>query len=152
MSGLEDLYQEILLDHYRQPRNFGPLPGFDREADGHNPLCGDRIHVQVKLDGERLERVQFEGSGCAISTASASMMTQAVAGKSRDEIDALFKRFRALVTGEGDAGEPDELGEMAALAGVSEFPMRVKCATLAWHTLRAALESSGAHVSTETSD
>jgi len=149
MNGLDDLYQEILLDHYRSPRNFGPLSGHDCEAEGHNPLCGDRVHVEVQLDGDRLEAVRFQGSGCAISTASASMMTEMVSGKTREETDRLFERFRALVTGEGDSGPIEELGELAALGGVREFPMRVKCATLAWHTLRAALDRSGASVSTE---
>ena len=149
MNGLDDLYQEILLDHYRSPRNFGPLPGHDHEAEGHNPLCGDRVRVEVRLDGDRLAAVRFEGSGCAISTASASMMTEMVSGKTREETDRLFERFRALVTGEGDSGPIEELGELAALGGVREFPMRVKCATLAWHTLRAALDRSGASVSTE---
>jgi len=152
MSELHDLYQEILLDHYKRPRNFGPLLGADGDAEGHNPLCGDRVHVHVKLDGDRLGEVRFEGSGCAISTASASMMTEAVRGQTKAEVEARFARFRTLVTGEGAALPPeavDELGEMAALAGVRAFPMRVKCATLAWHTLRAALDSPGAVVSTE---
>ena len=148
-DGLDDLYQEILLDHYRRPRNFGPLPASDHEADGYNPLCGDRVHVRVRLDGDRLAEVRFEGSGCAISTASASMMTEAVRGHTRAEAEALFDRFRALVMGEASAGSAENLGELAALSGVREFPMRVKCATLAWHTLRAALESPGAAVSTE---
>jgi nitrogen fixation NifU-like protein len=147
--GLDELYQEILLDHYRRPRNFGPLPGSDHEADGHNPLCGDRVHVRVKLDGKRLADVRFEGSGCAISTASASMMTEAVRGRTVAEVAEQFERFRALVTGEGTPPPPDEMGESAALAGVRAFPMRVKCATLAWHTLKAALDSPGAQVSTE---
>ena len=149
-NGLDDLYQEILLDHYKRPRNFGPLPGSDHEAEGHNPLCGDRVEVHVRIDGDRLAEVRFEGSGCAISTASASMMTEAVRGKSRPEVEALFDRFRAAVTGEAPpAAEQEELGELAALGGVREFPMRVKCATLAWHTLKAALEQPGATVSTE---
>ncbi|HLF57657.1 MAG TPA: SUF system NifU family Fe-S cluster assembly protein [Thermoanaerobaculia bacterium] len=149
MNELYDLYQEILLDHYKRPRNFGPLPGCDHEADGHNPLCGDRIHVRIKLAGDRLDEVRFEGSGCAISTASASMMTEAVRGKSRSEAEALFDRFRALVTGDGSAPADEELGELVSLGGVREFPMRVKCATLAWHTLKAALDQPGAIVSTE---
>jgi nitrogen fixation NifU-like protein len=149
MNELDDLYQEILLDHYKRPRNFGPLPGSDHDADGHNPLCGDRIHVHVRLAGDRLDEVRFEGSGCAISTASASMMTEAVRGKSREEAAELFERFRALVTAEAAAGEVESLGELASLGGVREFPMRVKCATLAWHTLKAALERPGTAVSTE---
>jgi nitrogen fixation NifU-like protein len=149
MNELDDLYQEILLDHYKRPRNFGPLAGADRDADGHNPLCGDRVHVHVKLDGDKLGEVRFEGSGCAISTASASMMTEAVRGKSRAEIEELWNRFHAGVTGETDAGALEALGELAALSGVRAFPMRVKCATLAWHTLRAALDRAQDPVTTE---
>jgi nitrogen fixation NifU-like protein len=149
MNELHDLYQEILFDHYKRPRNFGPLLGADGDAEGHNPLCGDRVQVHVKLDGDRLEEVRFEGSGCAISTASASMMTEAVRGKTRAEAAALYERFHDVVTGAA-AGGDEALGELAALAGVREFPMRVKCATLAWHTLRAALEGGARRVSTET--
>lgn len=149
MNGLDDLYQEILLDHYRRPRNFGPLPGANREADGHNPLCGDRVHVHVRLEGDRVADLRFEGSGCAISTASASMMTERAKGRSRAEIETELERFRALVTGEGTVPGEDEMGELAALAGVRAFPMRVKCATLAWHTLKAALEGAAPIVSTE---
>lgn len=149
MNELQDLYQEILLDHYKRPRNFGPLPGADGDAEGHNPLCGDRVHVHVKLDGDRLDEIRFEGSGCAISTASASMMTEAVRGKTRAEAEALYERFHDVVTGAA-AGDDEALGELAALSGVREFPMRVKCATLAWHTLRAALEGGARRVSTET--
>ena len=149
MNELDDLYQEILLDHYRRPRNFGPLPGADREVDGHNPLCGDRLHLALRLDGDRLAEIRFEGSGCAISTASASMMTEAVRGRRVGEILAIVERFRALLTGEGPAPEAAELGELAALGGVRAFPMRVKCATLAWHALRAALAGAGDRVSTE---
>lgn len=149
MNELDDLYQEILLDHYRRPRNFGPLPGADREVDGHNPLCGDRLHLALRLDGDRVAEIRFEGSGCAISTASASMMTEAVRGRRVGEILALVERFRALLTGEGPAPETEELGELAALGGVRAFPMRVKCATLAWHALRSALAGAGDRVSTE---
>lgn len=149
MSELDDLYQEILLDHYRNPRHFGPLAGCDREAEGHNPLCGDRVHVTVKLDGDRLAEVRFEGSGCAISTASASMMTDAVTGRTRDEVDALYSRFHDALTSKGSSDDLADQGELAALAGVREFPMRVKCATLAWHTLRSALAGRERTVSTE---
>jgi nitrogen fixation NifU-like protein len=148
MNELHDLYQEILLDHYKRPRNFGPLLGADGDAEGHNPLCGDRVQVHVKLDGDRLDEVRFEGSGCAISTASASMMTEAVRGKTRAEAAALYERFHDVVTG-AVAGDDEALGELAALSGVREFPMRVKCATLAWHTLDAALAGSGEPVTTE---
>jgi nitrogen fixation NifU-like protein len=149
MSELDDLYQEILLDHYRRPRNFGPLPGADREVDGHNPLCGDRLRLRLRLDGDTVAEARFEGSGCAISTASASMMTEAIRGRPVAEVLALAARFRALVTGEGEAGTTESMGELAALAGVRAYPMRVKCATLAWHALRSALEGASGHISTE---
>lgn len=150
MSELTDLYQEILLDHYRKPRNFGPLEPCDREVEGHNPLCGDRITLRLRLSGERIEEARFEGSGCAISTASASMMTEAVRGRSVAEALELGERFRNRLTGSPPtAQEVEEAGEMAALDGVREFPMRVKCATLAWHALREALKGGSGRVSTE---
>lgn len=149
MNELDDLYQEILLDHYRNPRHFGPLADCDHSAEGHNPLCGDRVHVAVKLDGNRLAEVRFEGSGCAISTASASMMTGAVTGRTREEIDALYSRFHDALTERGSTDGLEDQGELAALAGVREFPMRVKCATLAWHTLRSALSGADETVTTE---
>ena len=149
MSELDSLYQEILLDHYRRPRNFGALADPDRAAEGDNPLCGDRVRVEVRLDGERLAEVGFTGSGCAISTASASIMTELVRGHSESEARELCARFQSALTG-GSAPEAlVELGELAALGGVREFPMRVKCATLAWHTLRAALVGGKAPVTTE---
>ncbi|HPA95610.1 MAG TPA: SUF system NifU family Fe-S cluster assembly protein [Thermoanaerobaculia bacterium] len=152
MDGLSDLYQEVILDHYRRPRNFGLPPEAERQADGHNPLCGDRVRVAVHLDGGRIAAIGFEGSGCAISTASASLMTEAVRGRTLDEVHALFQRFHDLVTlpaGEPGAAPDGSLGKLEALAGVREFPMRVKCATLAWHTLEAALEGATSAVSTE---
>jgi nitrogen fixation NifU-like protein len=149
MNELDDLYQEILLDHYRRPRNFGPLPGADREVDAHNPLCGDRLHLAVRLEGDRLADIRFEGSGCAISTASASMMTEAVKGLSTGEVLSLTDRFRALVMDEKAQAAVGDLGELAALGGVRAFPMRVKCATLAWHALRSALAGDAAPVTTE---
>jgi nitrogen fixation NifU-like protein len=149
MSELTDLYQEILLDHYRHPRNQGPLPGADREIDGHNPLCGDRIRLRIRLDGDRLEDVRFEGNGCAISTASASMMTEAVRGRSVRAALELADRFREVMTKPDNEPLPEEWGQLAALEGVRAFPMRVKCATLAWHALRSALAGDGAKVSTE---
>ena len=148
MSELTDLYQQVLLDHYRSPRNRGRPPGADHSAEGHNPLCGDRIAVHVELDGDRLAAVGFEGSGCAIAQASASLMSEAVRGLDRAAFERLFAAFRAAVTG----GAPDpaiELGKLEALAGVAGFPMRVKCATLAWHALEAALEAGPRVVSTE---
>jgi nitrogen fixation NifU-like protein len=147
MNELQVLYQEVLLDHYRSPRNQGHLDAPTGHAEGHNPLCGDRIAVEVEVQGDRLQKVAFEGGGCAISTASASLMTEAVSGKSQSEIAELFDRFRKAVTGD-PAADPEPLGKLAVLCGVKDFPMRVKCATLAWHTLLAAL-AGGGKISTE---
>ena len=148
---LKELYRDVILDHNRRPRNFGRLEnaGADvRHADGHNPLCGDRLTVYVALNGERLEDIRFEGSGCAISTASASLMTEAVKGKERAAVRKLFDEVHTLLT-RHDAEPGAALGKLAALAGVREFPVRVKCATLSWHTLNAALEHGAATISTE---
>ena len=145
IGALDELYQEVILDHYRKPRNFGMLRGADRKAEGHNPLCGDRISLQVRTKADVIEDLKFDGKGCAISTASASMMTEAVKGKSRADAEALFDKFHALVTGGGNGVD---LGKLAAFGGVSEFPLRVKCATLAWHTLKAALAGESETVST----
>jgi nitrogen fixation NifU-like protein len=148
-AGLDELYQDVVLDHGRRPRNFRPIAGADREAEGLNPLCGDRVRLYVKLDGERISDIGFQGSGCAISKASASLMTSAVMGKSIAEAEALFGRFHALVT-EGPGKVPlAELGKLAALSGVCQFPARVKCASLVWHTLRSALSAHPAAVTTE---
>ena len=150
MSDLRDLYQEVILDHNRKPRNFRKLDGANHHAEGFNPLCGDKVVVYLKLDGDTVADVSFEGSGCAISTASASLMTESLKGKSVAEATALFEDFHKLVTGtvSGPTGSLP-LGKLAAFAGVSEFPVRVKCATLAWHTLRAALDGRADPVSTE---
>jgi nitrogen fixation NifU-like protein len=145
---LRDLYQTVILDHYKKPRNFGKLAGANRQAEGHNPLCGDHIVVYARLDGDRVEAVGFEGSGCAISTAAASLVSEIAKGKSRAEVDAIYTRFHDLVTGHGDV-EPSSVGKLEVLAGVREFPARVKCATLVWHALRAALDGRGEPVSTE---
>jgi nitrogen fixation NifU-like protein len=145
---LRELYQTVILDHYKKPRNYGRPEGADRVAEGHNPLCGDHVKVYARLDGETLGAVGFEGSGCAISTASASIMTQAVRGRSRAEIKELFARFHDVVTGKREPAA-QALGKLEVLAGVREFPARVKCATLAWHALDAALEGSALPVSTE---
>jgi nitrogen fixation NifU-like protein len=145
---LRDLYQTVILDHYKKPRNYGRPEGADREAEGRNPLCGDHIKVYAKLDGDRVAAVGFEGSGCAISTASASLMTEIARGKPRAEVDAVFERFHDLVTGRG-AVDPASVGKLEVLAGVREYPARVKCATLAWHALEAALAGAGGTVSTE---
>jgi len=140
MSALTDLYQEVILDHNRRPRNFGPLPDANRMAKGHNPLCGDKLVLYLKVDGDRIAGISFEGSGCAISKASASLMTDAVKGQSVSDADALFTRFHAMVTTPiAQPVDEDALGKLAVFSGVREFPMRVKCASLAWHTLHAAL-------------
>jgi nitrogen fixation NifU-like protein len=144
---LRDPYQEVILDHYKKPRNYGKLAAADRTAEGHNPLCGDHLNVYLRMDGDRVGEVTFEGNGCAISKASASMMTAAVKGHTRQEVEALFDRFHKMVT--GDLAQAEHVGKLAALAGVSEFPVRVKCASLAWHTLKAALSGAQAPVSTE---
>lgn len=146
---LQLLYQEVLLDHYRSPRNRGRLESATGTAEGHNPLCGDRIAVDVGIErgSGRLAAIAFEGSGCAISIASASLMTEAVSGLPESEIEALFERFRKAVTGDPEA-DLEALGKLAVFHGVREFPMRVKCATLAWHTLLAAL-AGGGKISTE---
>jgi nitrogen fixation NifU-like protein len=150
MGDLRDLYQEVILDHGRKPRRHHAMDDADAHADGHNPLCGDRITVYVRFDDDRVSEVSFEGSGCAISTASASLMAEALSGVSREEFEAKFRAFHALVTG-GDGEEPDMavLGKLAVFAGVREFPVRIKCATLAWHTIRAAMTRDAAPVSTE---
>ncbi len=147
---LSELYQELILDHNKSPRNRRPMPDANFEADGHNPLCGDQIHVYLHVKDGVIEDVSFQGQGCAISTASSSLMTEAVKGRSIEEADALFRKFQQMVTNHDHhiAFEGDELEKLEALAGVKEFPMRVKCATLAWHTLHAAM-SGEEKVSTE---
>jgi nitrogen fixation NifU-like protein len=154
MDNLGNLYQEVILDHSRRPRNFRKMEGASRKADGYNPLCGDRVTIYLSMDGDVVKDASFQGSGCAISTSSASILTESMKGKTRAEAEALFETFHDLVTGERNA-KPDapELGKLAVFSGVSEFPARVKCATLSWHTLRAALDSpsvdEAAQVSTE---
>ena len=144
MSDLRDLYQEVILDHNRRPRNWGAIADADRKADGYNPLCGDRLKLTMKMDGDRIADVKFEGSGCAISKASASLMTDAVKGLTAAEAEALFQKMHDMVTAPMEHGEFDSaLGKLAVLSGVREFPARVKCATLAWHTMRSALEGAG---------
>ncbi len=150
MSDLGDLYQELILDHNRSPRNRRKLEGADHRADGYNPLCGDRVTVYIKVEGDIVTDVTFEGSGCAISTASASLMTESLKGKTLDEARALFQRFHGLVTGEGEqTSEGPGLGKLAVFAGVCQYPARVKCATLAWHTVSAALDKKDKTVTTE---
>ncbi|HUJ52780.1 MAG TPA: SUF system NifU family Fe-S cluster assembly protein [Steroidobacteraceae bacterium] len=145
---LKELYRDVILDHNRHPRNFGRLDAADRHAEGHNPLCGDRLTLAVRMNGERIEDIRFEGRGCAISTASASLMTEAVKGKDRAAARALFDKVHALLT-QPQVAADESLGKLAALSGVREFPARVKCASLCWHTLNAALASGTATVTTE---
>ncbi len=149
-TDLKDLYQEVIIDHNRRPRNFRKMEDATRTADGFNPLCGDQISIYVKLSDNVIEDVAFHGVGCAISKASASLLTTALQGKSREEATALFKQVRAMLT-DGPAGSvmPESMGKLAVLSGVWEFPMRIKCATLAWHTLMGALEATGERVTTE---
>jgi nitrogen fixation NifU-like protein len=150
---LRDLYQEVILDHGKRPRNFQKLREANRRAEGYNPLCGDRETVYLDVQGDRVRDVSFEGAGCAISTASASMMTESVKGKSRPEVEALFAKFHDLITGEtkaGPGGPP--LGKLEVFSGVREYPVRIKCATLPWHTLKAALNGEAKTVSTELSE
>jgi len=148
-SDLGDLYQEVVLDHGKRPRNFGKLEGATHHAEGLNPLCGDHFTVYARVEGGAVREARFEGSGCAISKASASVMTGVVKGKSRAEIDALFERFHRLVTEGPRPGDEESLGKLAVFGGVHDYPTRVKCASLAWHALRAALDGQGQPISTE---
>jgi nitrogen fixation NifU-like protein len=144
---LQDLYQEVILDHNRRPRNFRAIEG-GRRAEGYNPLCGDRLTLYLRVDNGVIKDVSFQGSGCAISKASASLLTESVKGKTIAEADALFERFQRMITAAADA-PVDDLGKLNVLAGVRQFPVRVKCASLAWHTLRAAVDARDEVVSTE---
>jgi nitrogen fixation NifU-like protein len=147
VANLDALYQEVILEHNRRPRNYGAMEGADRVVESHNPLCGDALTLWVKLDGDRVVSATFQGSGCAISRASASLMTEAVKGKTRSEAEELFTTFHNLVTGklnvDGDTSAKQRLGSLRALGGVSRFPIRVKCASMAWHALRSALRGEG---------
>lgn len=150
MADLTDLYQQVIIDHNRSPRNFGPLAGATAQAEGYNPLCGDHFTVYARVSGDKVEDVAFQGSGCAISKASASLMTAAVKGKPRAAVESLAGRFHSMVTAQpSEPVDTESLGKLAAFAGVRAFPTRVKCATLPWHALRAALGGSGEPVSTE---
>ncbi len=150
MSELQDLYQETILDHYKRPRNFKKLEGATTTAEGFNPLCGDKLKLYLKVNGDVVEDVSFEGSGCAISTASASLMTEALKGKPVAEVHALFEKLHEVATSDPESPvDAPELGKLIVFAGVREFPTRVKCLTLAWHTLEAALQDKGETVSTE---
>jgi nitrogen fixation NifU-like protein len=150
MADLAELYQQVIIDHNRRPRNFKQLSAPNRRAQGDNPLCGDKITLEVQLDDDVITDIGFQGSGCAISQASASLMTSAVQGKTRQEAEGLFNRVHEMLTSAVSAPvEPSSVGKLAALAGVRQFPMRVKCASLPWHTLRAALQAAAQPVSTE---
>ena len=146
---LKELYREVILDHNRSPRNFGRLEPADATATGRNPLCGDALDVTLRLEGDRVVDLRFEGQGCAISMASASLMSEAVKGRRRDEIQRLYEQVHGLLTGRQGGAPPEQLGKLAALGGVAEFPARVKCASLCWHTLHAALSNTRAPVTTE---
>ncbi len=148
MSELNDLYQEVILDHSRHPHNYRAMTDSSRQAEGYNPLCGDQVTVFLKMKGDQIEDVSFQGNGCAISKSSASLMTDMVKGKSAQETTAMFEKFRLLVTGETKPSE-DPTDKMSIFAGVSEFPTRVKCAVLGWHTLKSALDNKKQQVNTE---
>jgi nitrogen fixation NifU-like protein len=148
MNDLRELYQEVILDHSKRPRNFREMEGASGKAEGFNPLCGDKATVYVRLEGDVVKDVSFKGAGCSISTASASMMTEALKGKTRAEAEALFERFHALITRGRSEETALDLGKLAVFSGVGEFPVRVKCASLPWHTVKAALRGEG-QVSTE---
>lgn len=149
MFELKDLYQEVIVDHNRNPHNFGELTDADRVVEGYNPLCGDKLNLYVKFDGDRIGEVKFDGSGCAISVASASLMTDTLKGKTREEADALFNDFHDLLTAKEIPADSDKLDKLAALAGVRDYPSRIKCATLCWHTLHSALSGEAETVTTE---
>jgi nitrogen fixation protein NifU and related proteins len=149
MATLSALYQDLILDHNRNPRNYRPMAEANRRVEGNNPLCGDRLIVWLKMEGDTIQDAAFQGSGCAISKASASMMTVAVKGKSRTEAGELFERFHRLVMGSLSQSEAESLGKLAAFGGVSEFPVRIKCASLSWHALKAALDQPSGVVTTE---
>ena len=148
MADLRELYQDVILEHSKSPRNYRELPGANRQAEGYNPLCGDHFTLYLNVDDDVIRDITFQGSGCAISKASASMMTQSLKGKTKEEAEKLFEHFHSFVTGKIN-GNQAELGKLTVFSGVSEFPVRVKCATLAWHALHAALEGKQEAVSTE---
>jgi nitrogen fixation NifU-like protein len=149
MGSLSSLYQDMILDHNRSPRNYGRLENANRRVEGQNPLCGDHLTVWLRVEDEQIQDAAFEGSGCAISKASASLMTTAVKGKSRAEVEILFEQFRKLVTGALSPADAKEMGKLAVFSGVSDYPVRVKCASLSWHALKAALDGPDSAVSTE---
>ncbi len=151
MLDLKDLYQEVIVDHNRSPRNFGKIDNADRVAEGFNPLCGDRLNLYLKIDNDRIADVRFDGSGCAISVASASLMTDALKGKTLEEAESVFNNFHQLITDDKpqDTQQIERLGKLAVLLGVKDYPTRVKCATLCWHALHSAIEDNKTTVTTE---
>jgi len=149
MTRLSALYQDVILDHNRSPLNYRRMENANRRVEGNNPLCGDRLTVWLRMEGGVIADATFQGLGCAISMASASLMTSAVKGKTRAEAEALFNRFRRMITGSGEPAETESLGKLAVFSGVSEFPIKVKCASLSWHAMKAALDEPDAVVSTE---
>ena len=149
MDELRELYQQVILDHNKNPKNFGKIEGANRTAEGYNPLCGDRIDLFLHVEDDVIKDISFQGNGCAISKSSASVMTTVLKGKPVAEAEQLFRKFQKLITGEAEALDMDELGKLAIFAGVREFPLRVKCAGLAWHTMVAALKNESRPVSTE---
>lgn len=149
MGSLSELYQNVILEHNRSPRNYRAMEDANRRAEGNNPLCGDQLTVWLRVEDDVVREASFHGSGCAISKASASLMTTAVAGKTRSEVEELFGRFHRLVTGRLEPSESETLGKLAVFSGVSQFPIRVKCASLSWHTMKAALDQPGQTVSTQ---
>ena len=149
MSDLREIYQEVILDHYRKPRNFSEMSDASHTAKGHNPLCGDRVDVFLDIEDDVVRDISFRGAGCAISTASASMMTEAVKGKHLDEVQSLFDKFHYMITRKEEEEEGADLGKLEALSGVRQLPVRIKCATLSWHTLQAALEKQTTPAKTE---
>jgi nitrogen fixation protein NifU and related proteins len=149
MATLSALYQDLILDHNRAPQNFRRMADANRQAEGYNPLCGDRLSVSIRFEDDRVMDVAFQGSGCAISKASASLMTSAIKGKTRGEVEALFDRFRQLVSGSLNQAEAQSLGKLVVFSGLSEFPSRVKCASLSWHAMKAALDQPGETVTTD---
>jgi nitrogen fixation protein NifU and related proteins len=149
LTNLEALYQEVILDHNRKPRNFREMEGADRRIEGRNPLCGDELTLWLKLDGDRVSDISFKARGCAVSKSSASLMTASIKGKTVEEAQRLFDRFHDMITGKLPDGERESMGSLAALGGVARFPVRVKCASLAWHALKSALEAGPAEVTTD---
>lgn len=146
---MKDLYQDVIVDHNRSPRNFGSMDNADRSLEGYNPLCGDRLTLYLKLDGDRISDIRFDGSGCAISVASASLMTEVMKGKTLEQAEKLFEDFHTLLTSENPEIDLERFGKLAALAGVRDYPTRIKCASLCWHTLHGLLEGVQAPISTE---